>query len=100
MLMYPVVSMHVVTGSTSTNKRASYNRSGASITYSDIKMSTGYPKKNPDNDNEMIFAFDMPNSTGSGRQATFVYDFEVTIELPAVVGGSEGQAVGEYGISY
>ena len=87
----------VVTGSTSTNKRASYNRSGASITYSDIKMSTGYPKKNPDNDNEMIFAFDMPNSTGSGRQATFVYDFDVTIELPAVVGGSEGQAVGSMG---
>jgi len=87
----------VVTGSTSTRKRASYNRPGASITYSGIQMSSGYPKKNPLNSNETIFAFDMPSSTGFGRQATFVYDFEVTIKLPAVVGGSEGQAVGSMG---
>lgn len=39
----------------------------------------------------------MASSTGFGRQSTFVYDFEVTIKLPAVVGGSEGQAVGSMG---
>ena len=87
----------VVTGSTSTRKRASYANTGLTYPAGTIAMSSGYPKKNPQNNNEMIFAFDMPSSTGFGRQATFVYDFEVTIKLPAIVGGSEGQAVGSMG---
>jgi len=83
----------VVTGSTSTRKRASYNRTN--ITYSGINMVSGYPKKV--SDTRWEFSFDMANSTGFGRQATFVYDFNVKIDIPAVVGGSEGQAVGSMG---
>jgi hypothetical protein len=83
----------VVTGSTSTRKRASYNNTG--ITYSGINMVSGYPKKV--SATRWEFSFDMANSTGFGRQSTFVYDFEVKIDIPAVVGGSEGQAVGSMG---
>ena len=83
----------VVTGSTSTRKRASYNNTG--ITYSGINMVSGYPKKV--SATRWEFSFDMANSTGFGRQSTFVYDFKVKIDIPAVVGGSEGQAVGSMG---
>ncbi len=81
----------VVTSRNPTGRRAS------GLTGSDMRVSTGYPKKDPNVANRWLFAYDMPNSTGSGRQATFVYNFEVTIELPAIVGGSEGQAVGDMG---
>ena len=81
----------VVTSRNPTGRRAS------GLMGPDMRVSTGYPKKDPNVANRWLFAYDIPNSTGSGRQATFVYDFEVTIELPAVVGGSEGQAVGSMG---
>ena len=89
-----------VKGSTSTNKRASYNRfpEGSKPTYSGIKLSSGYPYKDPDTDNRWVFAFEMPNTEGgSGNQATFVYDFNVILKLPQVIGVGEGQGVGKLG---
>ena len=85
----------VVTGSTNTTKRASYANTGLTYPAGTIAMSSGYPKKV--SDTRWEFAFDMPNSQGFGRQATFAYNFDIEIDLPAVVGGSEGQAVGSMG---
>jgi len=85
----------VVTGSTNTTKRASYANTGVTYPAGTIAMSSGYPKKV--SDTRWEFAFDMPNSLGFGRQATFAYNFDIKIDLPAVVGGSEGQAVGSMG---
>ena len=81
----------VVTSRNPTGRRAS------GLPGPDMRVSTGYPKKDPNVANRWLLAFDMPNSTGSGRQATFVYNFEVTVETDAIVGGSEGQAVGSMG---
>jgi len=85
----------VVTGSTNTTKRASYANTGLTYPAGTIAMSSGYPKKV--SDTRWEFSFDMPSSTGFGRQATFAYNFDIKIDLPAVVGGSEGQAVGSMG---